>query len=143
MLEGLIALPTDMFYNTGIATYIWVLSNRKSEKRKGKIQLVNATSFSSPMKKSLGSKRKEIKKVYADFSEGEFLKIFDNEDFGYRKVTIERPLKLKFQITPEVIGTITEAPFYQKLDESQKGELMSLIGSFDKEKAYMSRYLFL
>lgn len=151
LLEGLIALPTDMFYNTGIATYIWVLSNRKSEKRKGKIQLVNATSFGSPMRKSLGSKRKEIsrdsikeiKKIYADFSEGEFSKIFDNEDFGYRKVTIERPLKLKFLITPEVIGAITEAPFYQKLDEIQKGELISLIDSFDKEKVYMSRDLFL
>lgn len=150
-LEGLIALPTDMFYNTGIATYIWVLSNRKSEKRKGKIQLVNATSFGSPMRKSLGSKRKEIsrdsikeiKKIYADFSEGEFSKIFDNEDFGYRKVTIERPLKLKFLITPEVIGAITEAPFYQKLDEIQKSELISLIDSFDKEKVYMSRDLFL
>ncbi|MGL5779201.1 type I restriction-modification system subunit M [Cetobacterium sp.] len=151
LLEGLIALPTDMFYNTGIATYIWVLSNRKSEKRKGKIQLVNATSFGSPMRKSLGSKRKEIsrdsikeiKKIYADFSEGEFSKIFDNEDFGYRKVTIERPLKLKFLITPEVIGAITEAPFYQKLDETQKDELISLIDSFDKEKVYMSRDLFL
>lgn len=151
LLEGLIALPTDMFYNTGIATYIWILSNRKSEKRKGKIQLVNATSFGSPMRKSLGSKRKEIsrdsikeiKKIYADFSEGEFSKIFDNEDFGYRKVTVERPLKLKFLITPEVIGAITKAPFYQKLDETQKGELISLIDLFDKEKVYMSRDLFL
>lgn len=120
-------------------------------KKKGKIQLVNATSFGSPMRKSLGSKRKEIsrdsikeiKKIYADFSEGEFSKIFDNEDFGYRKVTIERPLKLKFLITPEVIGAITSAPFYQKLDETQKGELVSLIDSFDKEKVYMSRELFL
>lgn len=151
LLEGLIALPTDMFYNTGIATYIWVLSNRKNEKRKGKIQLVNATSFGSPMRKSLGSKRKEIskdsireiKKIYADFSEGEFSKIFDNKDFGYRKITIERPLKLKFQITLEAIEAIAESQFYQKLDEAQKGELISLLDSFDKNKTYMSREIFL
>ncbi|MGL4980530.1 MAG: type I restriction-modification system subunit M, partial [Fusobacteriaceae bacterium] len=151
LLEGLIALPTDMFYNTGISTYIWVLSNRKNEKRRGKIQLIDATSFFSPMRKSLGSKRKEIskenirkiKEIYASFQEGEFCKIFNNEDFGYRKVTVERPLKLKFQVTDESIGKITEAPYFLKLDETQKGKLLRMLESFNSEKIYLSRDIFL
>jgi len=89
MLEGIIAMPTDMFYNTGIATYIWVLTNRKTENRKGKIQFVNAVDLYKPMRKSLGNKRKEItpeqiieiNNIYTEFKETEISKIFDNEDF--------------------------------------------------------------
>jgi type I restriction enzyme M protein len=100
-LEAIIALPTELFYNTGIATYIWLVTNRKDEKRKGKVQLVNAVSFYKKMPKSLGNKRnelsdehiKKITQIYDDFTEGEYAKIFDNEDFGYWQVTIERPLK--------------------------------------------------
>jgi len=100
-LETLIALPTELFYNTGIATYIWIVSNRKNEKRKGKVQLVNAVSFFKKMAKSLGNKRNEIgsehitkiTKLYDEFKEGEYTKIFDNDDFGYWQVTVERPLK--------------------------------------------------
>lgn len=100
-LEAIIALPTELFYNTGIATYIWIVTNRKDEKRKGKVQLVNAVSFSKKMSKSLGNKRNEISdeqirnitQMYDDFKEGEYTKIFDNDDFGYWQVTIERPLK--------------------------------------------------
>jgi type I restriction enzyme M protein len=99
-LEAIIALPTDLFYNTGIATYIWVVTNNKPKKRKGKIQLINAVDFYEKMRKSLGFKRKylsdkqieDITQIYADFKEGEFCKIFDNADLGYTKVTIERPL---------------------------------------------------
>lgn len=116
LLEGIIALPTDMFYNTGIATYIWVLTNRKDEKRKGKIQLVNATDYYQSMRKSLGNKRKEmtleqiqeVKAIYESFEEGEKCKIFDNEEFGYRKITIERPLKLSFKANEETIGRVNE-----------------------------------
>ncbi|MCA0695978.1 SAM-dependent methyltransferase, partial [Clostridioides difficile] len=111
LLEGIIALPTDMFYNTGIATYIWVLTNKKEDKRKGKIQLVNASEYYQLMRKSLGNKRKEIsleqieeiKEIYERFEESENSKIFDNEGFGYRKVTIERPLKLSFRVNEEAI----------------------------------------
>jgi len=100
-LETIVAMPTELFYNTGIATYIWIVTNRKDEKRKGKVQLVNAVSFSKKMSKSLGNKRNEISdeqikkitKLYDDFEEGEYTKIFDNDDFGYWQVTIERPLK--------------------------------------------------
>jgi type I restriction enzyme M protein len=100
MLEGIIALPDQLFYNTGISTYIWIVTNKKSDRRRGKIQLVNAVDFSEKMRKSLGSKRNEISesqiadivRMYGEFKENEFCKIFDNEDFGYYQVTIERPL---------------------------------------------------
>jgi type I restriction enzyme M protein len=93
-------MPTDMFFNTGIATYIWILSNHKSTERKGKVQLVNASSFGESMRKSLGSKRKqlspeaidEITRTYGGFTEGKHCKIFDTTDFGYRRITVERPL---------------------------------------------------
>ena len=99
-LEAIIALPTELFYNTGIATYIFVVTNRKPKKHKGKVQLVNAVDFYTKMRKSLGNKRnyisedqiKEITKIYTGFGEGEYCKIFDNEDFGYTKVTVDRPL---------------------------------------------------
>ena len=98
-LETLVALPTDMFYNTGISTYIWILTNRKQPERRGKVQLINATEFFQKMRKSLGSKRKElgpddikcIVTLYTDFSENEYSKIFDNEDFGYSTIVVERP----------------------------------------------------
>ncbi len=101
LLEAIIALPTEMFYNTGISTYIWVLSNHKTKERKGKIQLVNGADFFQKMRKSLGSKRKElgdgdieqIMKLYGDFQNGEHSKIFDTKDFGYTTLTIERPLR--------------------------------------------------
>jgi type I restriction enzyme M protein len=99
-LEAIIALPDQLFYNTGISTYIWVLTNRKEKRRKHKVQLVNAASFYKKMSRSLGNKRNEISndqideitRIYGDFREGEFCKIFDNDDFGYRRITVERPL---------------------------------------------------
>ncbi|MFQ5637552.1 MAG: N-6 DNA methylase [bacterium] len=99
-LEAIVALPTELFYNTGIATYIWIVTNKKPEHRKGKVQLINAIGFFKKMRKSLGNKRnyitddqiQEITKIYKHFEEGEQCKIFDNEDFGYTKITVERPL---------------------------------------------------
>jgi type I restriction enzyme M protein len=99
MLEAVVAMPTDLFYNTGIATYIWIVTNRKPAKRQGKVQLINAVDFYEPMRKSLGSKRKyftdahiaEITGLYADFAAGACVRIFDNDDFGFTKVTVERP----------------------------------------------------
>lgn len=100
-LEAIVALPPDMFYNTGISTYVWILTNRKPPQRKGKIQLINGADFYQPLRKNLGSKRKElgpediqrIKELYTSFEENEYSKIFDNEDFGYTSITIERPLR--------------------------------------------------
>ncbi len=106
LVEAIIALPTDMFYNTGISTYVWILSNRKPEHRKGKVQLIDAGNFWQKMRKSLGSKRKEmndeqieeITRLFGGFEEAErdgalISKIFRNEDFGYRTITVERPLR--------------------------------------------------
>jgi type I restriction enzyme M protein len=101
MLEAIIALPDQLFYNTGIFTYIWIVSNRKPKERKGKVQLVNAISFYNKMTRSLGNKRNEIgeghiesiTKIYGDFKDNKFSKIFNNEDFGYWQITVERPLK--------------------------------------------------
>ncbi|WP_373398378.1 class I SAM-dependent DNA methyltransferase [Algoriphagus halophilus] len=121
-LEGIIALPEQMFYNTGINTYIWVLTNRKPKNRKGKIQLFDAREFYIPMRKSQGSKRrkigegevddgiihviepnqiKEIVAEYGQFEDTKHSKLFDNNDFGFTRVTVERPLRLKFQMTSE------------------------------------------
>ena len=101
LLEAIIALPNDIFYNTGIATYIWVLSNKKAgTKREGKVQLINANALFEKRRKALGNKRNdipesaidEITTLYGDFKESEISKIFDNSDFGYTKITVERPL---------------------------------------------------
>lgn len=129
LLEAIIALPTDMFYNTGIATYIWILSNKKLPQRKGKVQLINAVSLSEKMRKSLGSKRnylteddiKAITQAYGNFVEIDpktipdntkeiASKVFDSWQFGYRRVTIERPLRLSAQITDNAIETLRFAP---------------------------------
>lgn len=106
LVEAIIGLPTDMFYNTGISTYVWILSNRKPAHRKGKLQLIDASSFWQKMRKSLGSKRKEmsdeqiaeVTRVFGEFIEASkdgapISRIFRNEDFGYRTITVERPLR--------------------------------------------------
>jgi len=116
LLEALVALPNDMFYNTGIATYVWILTNRKAEERKGKVQLINAIEFYQKMRRSLGSKRRElgandiarIVKLHGEFEEGEHSKVLRNEDFGYRTIIVERPLRLNFQASPERIARLDE-----------------------------------
>ena len=108
-LEAIIALPEQMFYNTGIGTYIWVVSNRKSTKRSGQIQLIDARERWTPMKRSLGNKRRflnhesidTITREHGALKPSETSKIFDNADFGYRRITVQRPLRLKFQMTRE------------------------------------------
>lgn len=109
LLEAIIALPNDIFYNTGIATYIWVLSNKKAEHRKGKVQLINANGLFEKRRKALGNKRNdisaeqiaEITKIYGDFQESEISKIFNNEDFGYSKIVVERPIRYSYIITDD------------------------------------------
>jgi type I restriction enzyme M protein len=109
LLEAIVALPTDMFYNTGIATYLWIIDNDKHPDRKGTVQLIDGTGFSKKMRKSLGSKRKElgpddiaaIVKLYGDREQSDVSKLFRNEDFGYRTITVERPLRLNWALTPD------------------------------------------
>jgi type I restriction enzyme M protein len=104
-LEAVVALPDNLFYNTGISTYFWIVSNRKNKERKGKVQLVDARTFFIKMRRSLGEKRKEISeaqideitRMYGDFSESEYVKIFENSTFGYQRITVERPLRASWQ----------------------------------------------
>jgi type I restriction enzyme M protein len=114
-LEAIVALPEQMFYNTGIGTYIWIVTNRKEAHRRGKIQLIDARGeeFYIPMRRSLGDKRRKIGgvdegeidqighivRLYGDFRENKYTKIFDNHDFGYNRVTIERPLRLVYEMS--------------------------------------------
>jgi hypothetical protein len=128
-LEAIVALPDQLFYNTGISTYIWIVTNRKARERKGKIQLINAVDFYRKMRKSLGNKRNEIgdpdqiaeiTRIYGDFQEGEYCKIFDNDDFGFRKITVERPLRLAFAVTPERIEALKISRAFEALATSKK-----------------------
>jgi len=128
LLEALIALPEQLFYNTGIATYIWVLTNRKRPERKGKALLVDATSFWTPMRKSLGDKRREVPRGKAveiltllrEFKEGEHARVYPTTHFGYRQITVERPLRLNFQASPARIALLAEEPGFRNLAASKK-----------------------
>ena len=142
LLEALIALPEQLFYNTGIATYVWVVTNRKAAARRGKVQLIDASSFWVPMRKSLGDKRREIPperaqeilRILADFRDGDtrevakdgkaeevvVSRIFPTTHFGFRKITIERPLRLNFQASPERIARLDEEKGFQGLAQSKK-----------------------
>lgn len=171
-LEAIVALPEQLFYNTGISTYIWIITNRKEAHRKGKVQLIDGRNFWVPMEKSLGNKRRrigdpsdtqhpndpdyvsEITQVYSDFSDGEtrwvqfgrkdkvqgvfnrppeedlpdgsvckelvVSKVFENEDFGYHKITVERPLRLNFQASADRIARIEEQTAFKNLAASKK-----------------------
>ena len=113
-LEAIIALPLNLFYNTGIATYVWVLSNRKPAHRKGKVQLIDATQWFKPLRKNLGKKNCELSpddidrigRTFLDFKETPESKIFANAAFGYWKVTVERPLRLHSQLSLKAIETL-------------------------------------
>ncbi len=127
-LEAIIALPDQLFYNTGILTYIWILSNRKSKLRQGKIQLIDGTSFYERMRKPLGDKRKQLSEdniktiasIYGSFVEGEYSKIFDEEDFAYNKVTVESPLRLNFNTSSERLERLYQETAFINLAKSKK-----------------------
>ena len=143
LLDALIALPTDMFYNTGIATYVWVLSNHKPAERKGKVLLINASDMHSPMRKSLGSKRKylsdevlkEIVSLYSRYEESPIAKIFPNTAFGYRRITVERPLKLAFYPhDTERLANLQADKAWVKLDGSLQAAILAALASFTDDK---------
>src|SRR2546430_3431692 len=127
-LEAIVALPEQLFYNTRNSTHVCGLTKRKEEQRRGKVQLINATDFWVQMRKSLGEKRREISKehirriteIYLSFTEGEYSKIFDTTDFGYRKITVERPLRLNFQVSPERIERLNTQKAFTDLATSKK-----------------------
>lgn len=143
LLDALVALPTDMFYNTGIATYVWVLSNHKPAERKGKVLLINASDMHSPMRKSLGSKRKylsdevlkEIVSLYSRYEESSIAKIFPSTAFGYRRITIERPLKLAFYPhDTERLANLQADKAWVKLDGSLQAAILAALASFTDDK---------
>ncbi|KOE05474.1 restriction endonuclease subunit M [Vibrio parahaemolyticus] len=174
LLEAIVALPTDMFYNTGIATYIWVLSSYKPAHRKGKVQLINASKeraktggrgrsggfevegddqnvFYAAMRKSLGSKRKEltpeaidkIVQTYGQFVENDFSKIFDYKEFGYRRITVERPLQLAIYPKDELrLEALQADNAWAKVDETTQQAILDALASFEEDK-YLSRDKFL
>lgn len=163
MLEAIVALPDQLFYNTGIYTYVWIVTNRKDAEREGKIQLINAVDYFSKMKKSLGNKRNEISshnidtitKLYGDFKDNEFSKIYDNEDFGYQRITVERPLNLNFQASEERIERLKEEKAFINLASSKKkgdaaekeieegkqlqDSILGMLSVMDSDKLYKNR----
>jgi type I restriction enzyme M protein len=128
LLEALIAMPEQLFYNTGIATYVWVLTNRKEVRRRGKVLLVDATTFWSQMRKSLGNKRREIPQDKADeilslvrdFKEVENVRIYPTTHFGFRKIIVERPLRLNFEASDERISRLGDEAAFRNLAVSKK-----------------------
>lgn len=198
-LEAIVALPEQLFYNTGISTYIWVLTNRKEKSRKGRVQLIDARPFWVQMEKSLGNKRRrmgdpsdkakdpdhigELTKIFGDFRDGQtrtfteedtvthqpvqrqrlVSKVFDNEDFGYHKITVERPLRLNFQANAERIARLDDEAGFKNLASSAKKdpavrqqeiedghqrqeqirELLRAFGKATKEKLFKDRKVFL
>ncbi|MDE1306318.1 type I restriction-modification system subunit M [Vibrio aestuarianus] len=178
LLEAIVALPTDMFYNTGIATYVWILSNNKDANRKGKVQLINASKerpknggrgrgrgrsgggestdtiehvFYDAMRKSLGNKRREltedgietIVKTYGQFASNAFSKIFDYKAFGYRRITVERPLKLAIYPKDTVrLEALQADKAWAKLGETVQQAVLNALAAFTEEKL-LSRDLFL
>jgi type I restriction enzyme M protein len=150
MVEAIVALPTDMFYNTGISTYVWVLSNNKPSERKGKVQLIDASDRATKMRKSLGSKRQfvnepdqdAIVRLYGDFEETDKSKIFPIEAFGYRRISVERPLKLNFQTSEERIERAMEEKAIQKMDEGDQDKVLAACKSMDTETVFRNRKQF-
>jgi type I restriction enzyme M protein len=173
-LEAIVALPDQLFYNTGILTYVWIVTNRKSAERRGKVQLINATDSFVKMRRSLGNKRNEIgdgkqgkpdhiaaiTRLYCDFQSTPDSLILDNRDFGYRQVTVDRPLRLNFQALPERIGRLRDITAFVNLAKSKKKDkkqaaaeeaagrqqqkaILAALGNLDAAKLYRDRNAFL
>ncbi|MBN7116574.1 N-6 DNA methylase [Ectopseudomonas oleovorans] len=150
LVEAIIALPTDMFYNTGIATYVWVLSNHKAAVRQGKVQLIDGSQHFAKMRKSLGSKRQylteeqidELVRLYGRFEETPQSKIFPVEAFGYRRITVERPLRLNFQTSAERIAKVLEEKAIEKLDAPARRRLIEALQAMDASVLHRNREQF-
>lgn len=150
LVEAIVALPTDMFYNTGIATYIWVLSNRKDPHRQGNVQLINAVDFFHKMRKSLGAKRKElgpediarIVQLYGEFAANEHSKIFATTDFGYRTITVERPLRLNFAVTADRLDRLDDVSPLKKLNGSLEA-LKRVLANLGADRVWTDRTAFI
>ncbi|MGH9306019.1 MAG: type I restriction-modification system subunit M [Acidimicrobiales bacterium] len=152
-LEAIVALPDQLFYNTGISTYFWVLTNRKRPERQGRVQLIDARDYWVKMRKSLGNKRKEISaegiaeitRLFADFTEGEKVKILPNESFGFQRITVERPLRLRWEVTGETAERLAATKQWAKLSGADQGDLASrlhaLVGASTIERPVIATKL--
>ncbi len=165
-LEALVALPEQLFYNTGIATYVWVLNTRKPEDRRGNLILVDATSFWTPMRKSLGDKRREIPTERAEevlgmvrtFKDGDHGKVLPTTHFGFRKITVDRPLRLNFRASAERIERLDDETAFKNLAKSKKkgaareeeiaadrklqDQIRDLVASLDADQVWINRKMF-
>jgi type I restriction enzyme M protein len=152
-LEAVVALPDQLFYNTGISTYFWIVTNRKTPERRGKVQLIDARQYFVKMRKSLGDKRKQlsddqidqITRLFGNFTEGEEVKIFPNEAFGYQRITVERPLRVKWEVTSETLGMVAGTKAWEKLGlgdrEMVELALKSLEGTSTTDRKVMAKEL--
>lgn len=149
LIEAIIALPVDLFYNTGIATYIWVLSKNKRPERKGKIQLIDASSFFKKLRKALGDKKNEISpedrtiitRLYADFVENEYCKIYDNEEFIYREYVVMQPLQRSYAITEERIqAMLSKGSLSSFYDPAKVEELENMAEPTGKDVKKLEAY---
>ncbi|TFY85723.1 SAM-dependent DNA methyltransferase [Pseudomonas nabeulensis] len=147
LVEAIVALPTDMFYNTGIATYVWILSNHKAAARQGKVQLIDGSQHFAKMRKSLGSKRSyitedqisELVRLYGSFEHSAQSKIFPIDAFGYRRITVERPLRLNFQASAERIAKVLEEKAIQKLDSVAQQQLVAVLQTMGTSVLHRNR----
>jgi len=150
-LEAVVALPDQLFYNTGISTYFWIVTNRKSPQRKGTVQLVDAREYWVKMRKSLGDKRKEISaeqieditRLYTDFKEGEQVKIFTNKAFGFQRITVERPLRLRWEVTKDTTARLAETKQWIRISEYEQADLedrlSALVGTTTTEQGVLAK----
>lgn len=146
-LEAIVGLPENLFYNTGIHTYIWVLSNRKPDNRKGKIQLIDARDLYDEMDRSLGEKRhelssthiSEITNLFGDLTANGRSKILENESFGYRRIVIDRPLRMSFQATPERIESLDDERAFTNREEDLQEEIKDALSTLDSTTTWMDR----
>lgn len=151
LLEAIVALPDQLFYNTGINTYLWFLTNKKSKERQGKVQLIDARDFYKKARKSLGQKRKdideaskkEIFKLYTNFKETKHSKIFKTTDFAYRQITIERPLRLNFAFAPERIELLKTDKAFLKLKTEERDVIVHALTAANDGVLYKNRSEFL
>jgi len=134
-LEAVVALPDQLFYNTGISTYFWIVTNRKSPERQGNVQLIDARESWTKMRKSLGEKRKQISmdqiadivRLYGDFEEDDHCRILPNEAFGFMRITVERPLRLRWEVTDSTLAVLETDKKVAKLDDGPRREMLDTV----------------
>lgn len=145
LLEAIVALPTDIFFRTGIGTYVWLISNRKPKHRQNKVQLIDATNMGASMRKNEGNKRKfidqssidEISRIYADFNESPVSKLFNYTDFGYRRIKVLRPLRMNMQFDTDKLEQLQAHKDFNKLSEiDQKSLVNEITDALNQTKSY-------